>query len=183
MEAVYEAWYRARFPLVGRLLELGIYQGDSVRWWAGNYRPAVHVGLDLAGRPAGVPDRYRHFQGSQDDRALLAAVVELGPFDLVVDDAAHDGLLAAESFEVLWPAVAAGGCYVIEDWQAPWHYVPATVGADVDLVTLVGSLVREVGLCRVGQPPDFAGLPDGARWGDLEAAEVRPGLAAFWKVA
>jgi Methyltransferase domain len=38
-------------------------------------------------------------------------------WDLFVDDASHDGALTAATFGLLWPLVAPGGFYVIEDWM------------------------------------------------------------------
>lgn len=45
-------------------------------------------------------------------------------FDLIVDDASHDGVLTRRTWELLWPLVRPGGFYVIEDWfvglGGPW---------------------------------------------------------------
>ena len=50
-------------------------------------------------------------------RALPALLREHADgWDLVVDDASHDGALTGRTLEHLWPLVAPGGFYVIEDW-------------------------------------------------------------------
>ena len=33
-----------------------------------------------------------------------------------MDDASHDGKLTTATLELLWPLVAPGGFYVVEDW-------------------------------------------------------------------
>ena len=38
-------------------------------------------------------------------------------WDLIVDDASHFGALTAATFQLLWPLVAPGGFYVVEDWM------------------------------------------------------------------
>ena len=45
----------------------------------------------------------------------LAAVAP--GWDLIVDDARHDGPKTAATFALLWPLVSPGGYYVIEDWM------------------------------------------------------------------
>jgi hypothetical protein len=47
---------------------------------------------------------------------LLPAMLD-GPFDLIVDDGCHNGMIVEDTFDLLWPLVAPGGFYVIEDWQ------------------------------------------------------------------
>jgi hypothetical protein len=63
-----------------------------------------------------VQDRVHVIQGSQvDDRLLADIVAHHGPFDIVIDDASHIPALTNRSFEILFPLLADGGVYVIED--------------------------------------------------------------------
>ena len=39
-----------------------------------------------------------------------------GPFDLVIDDASHFGEASWMTFRALWPHVAPGGLYMVDDW-------------------------------------------------------------------
>jgi len=57
-------------------------------------------------------------QGSQDDAAFLTRMsAEHGPFDIVIDDGSHVPAQVIASFDVLFPLLADGGLYVIEDVQ------------------------------------------------------------------
>lgn len=61
--------------------------------------------------------------GSQTDRAFLETVAaEAGPFDVIVDDGSHLVEHHHASLEILWPHVAPGGMYVIEDMHT--SYMP-----------------------------------------------------------
>lgn len=104
------------------VLELGVSTGASLAIWA-EYLPASRiVGIDLLDRPALVPDdpRIGFVQGSQDDPAALDQAIEFlgGKIDLVIDDASHLGAETRSSFEYLFPRLAPGGTYVIEDCGA-----------------------------------------------------------------
>ena len=56
---------------------------------------------------------------AQDDPRLAATAAELSPggYDLIVDDASHDGKLSEVTFGLLWPLVRPGRWYVLEDWS------------------------------------------------------------------
>lgn len=103
-----------------RLLELGVRFGASMQIWRDYLPLATIVGLDIDKKPDAFPSDSRvHFiQGSQDDEAVLAEALRVagGQFDLIIDDCAHIGHLAARSFSFLFPnALKPGGLYVIED--------------------------------------------------------------------
>lgn len=106
-----------------RLLEIGVFDGASLRAWREYFPRATVHGIDIDPRCAvheGV------FIGSQDDHAFLREVAaRAGPFDVVVDDGSHAGRDVLASMLALWPHVRPGGCYVIEDlhaayWNAGW---------------------------------------------------------------
>jgi SAM-dependent methyltransferase len=104
-----------------RLLELGIKQGGSLLMWRDYFGEGFIVGLDI--EPFEVADsweRIRTYQGPQQDTDLLDHVAsESAPegFDIVIDDCAHIGVLARESFWHLFENhLKPGGWYVIEDW-------------------------------------------------------------------
>lgn len=37
------------------------------------------------------------------------------PFDIIIDDGSHVGRMQLEAFESLWPHLAPGGVYIVED--------------------------------------------------------------------
>jgi len=111
-------------PLRGapvRLLELGVYRGGSLLMWRNYFPNGLIIGLDMQPNPLEtMPDRVRFYQGSQSDEALLNLIArECAPdgFDIVIDDAAHVGTIARDSFHILFERhLKPGGIYVIEDW-------------------------------------------------------------------
>lgn len=110
---------------VGRLLEIGVDTGASLRMWAEIFPDALVVGVDR--RPecaAEAGDRIEVVTASAEDpEAMNSLGSRLGPFDVVVDDGSHiqEDVLAA--FDVLWPFLAPDGTYFVEDllWpEAAW---------------------------------------------------------------
>ena len=94
-----------------KVCELGVKNGESLRMWQSLFPLGEITGVD--NDPASVfPPRAKKVIASQDNPVLA----ELGPFDLIVDDASHEGLLTREAFRILWPRVSPGGFYVVEDW-------------------------------------------------------------------
>jgi Methyltransferase domain len=96
-----------------RVCELGVWQGDSLRLWQSLFPLGEVTGVD-SDIQAKWPEGVRQVLRRQEDPGLPAVLG--GPFDLIVDDASHSGTLTALSLKALWPLVAPGGYYVIEDW-------------------------------------------------------------------
>lgn len=114
-----------------RILELGTYDGGSVAFWHELFRPQKHVAVDVMKRKdspyfrryvesRGLSDRMKTFwKIDQADKSVLQGLIARefdGPLDLVIDDASHLYRPTLASFEALFPALAPGGLYVIEDW-------------------------------------------------------------------
>ena len=108
-----------------RLLEIGIggYQfqkigGASLAMWADYFPNGRILGIDVFANTLELGPRVCVRQGSQDDAAFLARMSdEHGPFDIVIDDGSHVPQHVTASFNVLFPKLADGGLYVIEDVQ------------------------------------------------------------------
>lgn len=95
----------------GKILELGVYQGESLRMWQSLFPLGEVTGVDNNPGATWTPGTVKVVK-DQDDPSLAW----LGPFDLIVEDASHDGELSRKSFDLLWSRVKPGGYYVIEDW-------------------------------------------------------------------
>jgi hypothetical protein len=100
-----------------RLLEIGVASGASLRMWEAFFPRARIIGVDVsesARRHAG--ERTSIHIGDQCDIAFLDALGRAeGPFDIVIDDGGHRMEQHRTSLEVLWPHVADGGYYAVED--------------------------------------------------------------------
>lgn len=101
-----------------RFLEIGVFRGGSMNLWREFFGPqAVIFGIDIDPACAafdGISGQVRI--GSQDDPDFLRRVVEeMGGVDVVLDDGSHVASHQRASFDALFPFVADGGLYVIED--------------------------------------------------------------------
>ena len=103
-----------------KLLEIGVFRGASLLLWKEAFPKGTIYGIDkntaiwkpfLKGQ-----QRIHVLVGRQENQEFLKEkVVPEGLFDVIVDDGGHTPEEQLASFEVMWPMVAPGGIYVIED--------------------------------------------------------------------
>ncbi|CAE8663486.1 unnamed protein product [Polarella glacialis] len=109
------------------LLEIGVANGGSLEMWKAYFGPAAqYTGVDCCpwpGMRARLEDnRTSIWIGDQVDVSFWKALVSSQPpLDIVVDDGGHKGQQQVASFRALWPHVAPGGIYIVEDLQ--FNYV------------------------------------------------------------
>lgn len=136
--AQYAAFFARRPAFRPRhIFEIGIYDGGSTAMWFELLQPQRHVAIDFqhrgdsgyfkawkASRDLG--DRVKsYWRTDQADQKELLRIINRdldGRVDLVVDDASHLYAPTKASFEALFPAMAPGAVYVIEDWA--WDHWP-----------------------------------------------------------
>ena len=118
-----------------RICELGVWDGESLKMWQSLFPLGEVTGIDHnAG--ANWPPGTRCVVSGQDNPALPGILG--GKFDLIVDDASHDGPKTRKSFDLLWPLVKPGGYYVIEDWAVAFT---ENAGWDKSMLTLAQDLL------------------------------------------
>lgn len=98
----------------GRVCELGVQGGGSLRMWMGLFPQGEIVGVDSHAGSVW-PEGAVRVVARHDDTQLPGILG--GKFNLIVDDGGHDGPTVTRSFGLLWPLVYPGGYYVVEDWQ------------------------------------------------------------------
>lgn len=120
---------------IGKILELGVYQGGSFVFLDKLLKPRRMSAIELQPTPIPALDRYvaanqsrcrMHYDTSQGDVEALERIVAEdfdGEVDLVVDDASHFYDLSKTSFKALFPKLRPGGTYIIEDWM--WSFEPS----------------------------------------------------------
>ena len=173
--------------------EIGVFSGLSLRMWQDLFPRGLIAGVDKD-PGAQWPDGTIRIVSEQDDPALPGLLDAHAPaWVLIVDDASHIGVKTAATFEQLWPRVAPGGFYVIEDWffglpqiaatgcwpGAPAGSAAAAASYDPDLLRVIQDL-----LTRLDEPfrgsEKFAGQPRGT---DVESVTCRYGIAIVRKHA
>jgi Methyltransferase domain len=104
-----------------RMLEIGVSRGGSMGLWRKFLGPkAVLYGVDIDPACAAFDGKDAQVRiGSQTDADFLRAVVaEMGGVDIVLDDGSHQSAHMRASLDVLYPMLADGGLYIIEDLHA-----------------------------------------------------------------
>jgi hypothetical protein len=110
------------------VLEIGIggygdprLGGGSLRMWRAWFPRAVIHGIDIEDKSAHGERRIVIHRGSQTDNDFLASVLEKsGTPDLIVDDGSHRNCDVISTFKFLFPRLADGGHYVVEDIQTSY---------------------------------------------------------------
>lgn len=105
------------------ILEIGVKAGGGLALWELVFPTASILGVDIA--PLTDPRikvPFEHLDASNPTQ-LQALTKSYDPFDLIIDDGAHNRETIYPSFDNLWPHVVPGGIYIIEDWAAlhPTH--------------------------------------------------------------
>jgi cyclopropane fatty-acyl-phospholipid synthase-like methyltransferase len=106
-----------RFVSGVRLLELGVFEGASVKMWEEYFPEAKIIGADndrakLKYATARIVMEY----ADQSDVADLIRLSQAhGPFDVVIDDGSHIWDHQIASLRYLYPFVKTGGYYILED--------------------------------------------------------------------
>lgn len=128
--ALYDEFLDARRPR--RIFELGIAEGGSTAMLA--LRPDLEMlvaidneehrlpALDDFIAQRGLGDRvHAYYAIDQSDAATMGEIADRhfpeSTIEMVIDDASHVYEFTKASFDVLFPRLAPGGWYLIEDWS------------------------------------------------------------------
>jgi hypothetical protein len=107
--------YRGR-PV--RLLEIGVYRGGGLDLFQAYLGPAATlVGIDVDEAAVNATAGSHLVElGDQADPAFLRRIAEEhGPFDIVIDDGGHTMRQQIVAVETLFPLLAEGATYLVED--------------------------------------------------------------------
>jgi hypothetical protein len=144
------------------LLEIGIggYDdprkgGSSLRMWKAYFPNGRIHGIDICDKSLHDQRRIKTFCGSQIDPLFLGKVVrEIGKIDIIIDDGSHQNEHILFTFQHLFPHLADGGLYAIEDTQT--SYWKRYGGNDLD---------RNDHSTSMGY---FKSLTDGLNWEEFQ---------------
>lgn len=96
----------------GRLLEIGIACGASLKMWARYFPSWKIVGVDIRPECRNLCAGYENVTIHIADATKEAIP---GAYDVVIDDGSHLPGHIVQSFKLYWPLVKAGGWYFVED--------------------------------------------------------------------
>lgn len=136
---------------IGRVLEIGVYEGASLLAWAEAWPAATVYGVDVTTQylkeECEAHPRIFVEQGDATQSVILDArpVLREQFYDLIVDDGDHSCDSQLRALDVFRPLLAPGGAYVVEDVAAE-HAARAIVVRMADL-GLLSSI-------RLGPVPD-----------------------------
>ena len=120
----YHNLFRAKRQRKLKILEVGVYKGDSTRAWLEYFPNADLYGIDTFQRVSiegtGLSDnpRVHLLQGDSTNPVIASSIATAWPdvlFDLIIDDGLHTPLANTVTLAHLWPFVKDGGTYVVED--------------------------------------------------------------------
>jgi hypothetical protein len=99
------------------LWEIGVGEGGSLQLWKRYLGPSVQlVGLDILDKLSIGEDQIAVRVGDQSDTTFLQSVIsEFGRPDAVIDDGSHVMEDVVSTFRYLYPHIAPGGVYTVED--------------------------------------------------------------------
>ena len=163
------------------LLEIGVAVGCSLRMWRDYFPNARIVGLDKGPPPEGLREliaarRIVYIQGDQGDSAALQRAIDCTGgtgFDIIIDDAAHIGVLAKTSFAFLFPSgLKPAGLYFIEDFGTGYF----NAWADSHPYREIPDEAPEQGFQKKFESHQYGAVGFVKQLIDeLHAAEIRPG--------
>jgi hypothetical protein len=111
-------------------LEIGVYEGASIKMWKEYFKKGKIVAIDINPQCKNfIEDRIDIEIGDQTDEEFLKNVhAKYGQFSVILDDGGHSNKQQITSFEVLFPLLSPGGIYIVEDLHC--SYVKNSVWDD-----------------------------------------------------
>lgn len=109
------------------IMEIGIWEGASLRLWQEYFPNSLIYGVDIQEMKQWRHHRIHTYTCDQGDRSQLNDLIDqVGTMNIIIDDGSHEGIHQWISFETLFPRLAPGGLYIIEDllcsYDSRWNY-------------------------------------------------------------
>ena len=138
----------------GNVCEVGIAGGGGLVMLQQLFPFGIVCGVDNCSPPHAAvtqqfwPEGTKKVESDQDNPELPGLLRKISPYwSMIIDDASHEGPLTTRTFELLWPLVAPGGYYVVEDWTgafqndrqpgSPYSWGPGLLVAVKDFLELL----------------------------------------------
>ena len=112
------------------LLEIGVWEGASLRMWEAWFPLAEIIGVDIAPKVPCNTDRISTIVCD------IKTFEPIGSYDVIIDDGSHHSTDVQVAYQRLWPRIKPGGIYVIEDLDVQEVRSPA--------LTIIEGILREL---------------------------------------
>lgn len=133
-----------------KILEIGVFNGDSLKIWREYFSKAIICGFDIEDKKISIPG-VDIFIGDQTDHIFLSNLIyKYKNFDIIIDDGSHVSKHITKSFNFLFDYLNLGGLYIIEDLQT--SYFPRYGGSRVNLNkqnTSINFIKKLLELCKL----------------------------------
>jgi tetratricopeptide (TPR) repeat protein len=152
----YERLFKEFRHMTFNMIEFGVERGESLATWQDYFDKATIIGVDIK-------ESCRQFQrdraivqiGSQDDPGFLSDLARQYPPHIIIDDASHFAHHIIFTFERLFPSLAPGGLYIVEDlhFHAGVTMESSRGYSDINPVDYFATLARAITLME--RPPEL----------------------------
>jgi len=124
-----------------KVLEIGIYHGDSLKLLDYYFKDAKIYGIDINNYEHLNNDKIKTFICNQEKRDDLKSVIDVigDDLDLIIDDGGHTMKQQQVSFGFLFSKLKSGGIYILEDLHTSRIENFGTIVPD-DLITTLDML-------------------------------------------
>ncbi len=123
---IYADLFKDKRDTANNVLEIGLFNGASLRMWEKYFTKAVVYGVDCHETPCGGLGDLRPMIAERSHNIILMDATSEGDtsrhfagmkFDVIIDDASHYMPYQLETYHILKNYMAEGGIYIIEDIQ------------------------------------------------------------------
>lgn len=112
---IYEKFFQNKRSNIS-LLEIGVYQGHSLKMWEEYFDDSEITGIDINLKQMKFPiGELQLHQCDATDTSKLQILFNDKKFNYIIDDGSHLLRHQLKSFEILFPYLKDGGVYFIED--------------------------------------------------------------------
>ncbi len=120
---IYEKYFSKYRDTLENFLEIGLWQGDSIRMWREYFNVGNLVGADILDLSHVVLPNTQIHICDQSDRQQLGNLVDnsFDEFDIIIDDGGHWQHQQQITLGFMFPFLKAGGVFVIEDLHTANH--------------------------------------------------------------
>lgn len=122
---IYEEEFK-KMKHVNHVLEIGVYEGSSLRYFKDTFKNAIIYGADINECKKYEEERIKIFQLNQEKRDELESFINNidFEFDIIIDDGGHTMKQQQLTLGVLFKKLKSGGLYIVEDLhtsnRSPW---------------------------------------------------------------